>query len=263
MLKFFRQIRKTLLDSGHVSKYFIYAIGEIFLVVIGILIALQVNNWNQTRLDGIEERKIIKSIYEEIDVNLIYIKEILSRTAVHAKSGADLLALTGPNPQDLPQDSLMHYFSSATFLSYFLPNVSAFESLMNGNDLNLIQDDSLKYLFEEYRVLLTQADRSNKDRENFFNDFVRSYNINEIGGNHHVRLNVNRHSMISDLGKPFVGLKKSNFSIDSKQVLSDKKFESLVSVSWSLFYWYNLSIKEIENHIAKMKRHIETHYPIK
>jgi hypothetical protein len=47
MLKFFRRIRKALLDSGSVHKYLLYAIGEIALVVIGILIALQVNNWNQ------------------------------------------------------------------------------------------------------------------------------------------------------------------------------------------------------------------------
>ncbi len=47
MIKFFRNIRKTLLTEGKTSKYFKYAIGEIVLVVIGILIALQINNWNE------------------------------------------------------------------------------------------------------------------------------------------------------------------------------------------------------------------------
>ena len=49
MLTFFRRIRKALLGSGQVRKYLIYAIGEIALVVIGILIALQINNWNEWR----------------------------------------------------------------------------------------------------------------------------------------------------------------------------------------------------------------------
>jgi len=49
MIKFFRSIRKSLLSEGKTSKYFKYAIGEIVLVVIGILIALQINNWNENR----------------------------------------------------------------------------------------------------------------------------------------------------------------------------------------------------------------------
>ena len=47
MLKFFRRIRRKLIDEGNLKKYLIYAIGEILLVVIGILIALQINNWNE------------------------------------------------------------------------------------------------------------------------------------------------------------------------------------------------------------------------
>ena len=49
MIKFFRHIRQQLLGEGKTGKYLKYAIGEIFLVVIGILLALQINNWNETR----------------------------------------------------------------------------------------------------------------------------------------------------------------------------------------------------------------------
>ena len=52
MIKFFRHIRKSLLEENKMGKYFKYAIGEIILVVIGILIALQINNWNE----GIKDR---------------------------------------------------------------------------------------------------------------------------------------------------------------------------------------------------------------
>ena len=66
MLTFFRKFRKSLLGEGATSRYLLYAIGEITLVVIGILIALQINNWNQDRKDRIEERLIVKSVYEEM-----------------------------------------------------------------------------------------------------------------------------------------------------------------------------------------------------
>lgn len=49
MLKFFHTIRKKLIEEDNTRKYLLYAIGEILLVVIGILIALQINNWNQER----------------------------------------------------------------------------------------------------------------------------------------------------------------------------------------------------------------------
>jgi len=49
MIKFFRKIRQNLLMENKTGKYFKYAIGEIVLVVIGILIALQINNWNEGR----------------------------------------------------------------------------------------------------------------------------------------------------------------------------------------------------------------------
>ena len=62
MLTFFRKIRKALLDSGSTGKYLLYAIGEIALVVIGILIALQINNWNQYQKGRLKEQKILVEI---------------------------------------------------------------------------------------------------------------------------------------------------------------------------------------------------------
>lgn len=66
MIKFFRHIRKKLLSENKMGKYFKYAIGEILLVVIGILIALQINTWNQNRLNKKEAKSIIASIHEDL-----------------------------------------------------------------------------------------------------------------------------------------------------------------------------------------------------
>ena len=57
MIKFFRKIRQNLLVENKTGKYLKYAIGEIVLVVIGILIALQINNWNENRKDNFVELK--------------------------------------------------------------------------------------------------------------------------------------------------------------------------------------------------------------
>ena len=66
MLRFFRQIRQRLLTDNKFSKYLLYAIGEILLLVIGILIALQINNWNEEK----KERQRLNDFLTEIRKNL-------------------------------------------------------------------------------------------------------------------------------------------------------------------------------------------------
>ncbi|MBT8395053.1 MAG: hypothetical protein KJN66_09415 [Bacteroidia bacterium] len=74
MIKFFRKIRQNLLSQGKTGKYFKYAIGEILLVVIGILIALQVNNWNEKRKIEKQFKVTLDQLYTSInvDLNIIY-----------------------------------------------------------------------------------------------------------------------------------------------------------------------------------------------
>ena len=69
MIKFFRKIRQKLLSENKFSKYLIYAIGEIALVVIGILIALQINNWKEQRRENINEQAILKRLEKEFNSN--------------------------------------------------------------------------------------------------------------------------------------------------------------------------------------------------
>jgi len=78
MIKFFRRIRQNLLMENKTGKYFKYAVGEIILVVIGILIALQVNNINEQRKSTIFEVKVLKEIRNNLKTDLIEINEDLS-----------------------------------------------------------------------------------------------------------------------------------------------------------------------------------------
>ena len=76
MIKFFRKIRQNLLMENKTGKYFKYAIGEIVLVVIGILIALQINNWNESRKKEHVEKQVLKSLFQEIEKDRMMLKEI-------------------------------------------------------------------------------------------------------------------------------------------------------------------------------------------
>lgn len=76
MIKFFRNIRKTLLMQNKMSKYLKYAIGEIVLVVIGILIALQINNWNEQRKEDKMGVQFLKGIQSDLEKDIILIDSI-------------------------------------------------------------------------------------------------------------------------------------------------------------------------------------------
>jgi len=79
MIKFFRKIRQNLLMENKTGKYFKYAIGEIILVVIGILIALGINNWNQNRLTRNQEVLYLQNLKSELINNVTVIEKLDKR----------------------------------------------------------------------------------------------------------------------------------------------------------------------------------------
>ena len=97
MIKFFRHIRKSLIEQNKTGKYFKYAIGEIILVVIGILIALQINNWNESRKALQEEKDTIASLKLEFQKNLIDLESNIGAIEAFINAGNVLLEHTGPN----------------------------------------------------------------------------------------------------------------------------------------------------------------------
>nr|WP_179318587.1 DUF6090 family protein [Winogradskyella helgolandensis] len=79
MIKFFRYIRKDLMEQNKTSKYFKYAIGEIVLVVIGILIALSINNWNQSRKENILAKNYYNRLLSDLKADKAYTNRYISR----------------------------------------------------------------------------------------------------------------------------------------------------------------------------------------
>ena len=77
MLPFFRKIRKKMADDNRPLKYMRYAIGEIVLVVIGILIALQINNWQQNRKNDGVRRDYYNQILQDLEKDIIFMEEFL------------------------------------------------------------------------------------------------------------------------------------------------------------------------------------------
>ena len=123
MTSFFSKIRKQLLAGNRINKYLIYAIGEILLVVFGILIALQVNNWNEARVERKQEQAILRQLKTEFTRNLnqlddkIQVKQALIRSAKTLFEYID-------HPATRNKDSMDIYLSRTIPFSTFDPIVN-------------------------------------------------------------------------------------------------------------------------------------------
>lgn len=141
MIKFFRKIRQKMLTENKFSKYLLYAIGEIILVVIGILIALQVSNWNQNYQLRQLENKYLKEIKSSLEFDLNDIEFNIDFNKKRLKSNEIILQLA--NREIDHSDSLQKHFGNLMFTTRTLPNTSAFENLKS-KGLELISNDSLR-----------------------------------------------------------------------------------------------------------------------
>lgn len=111
MIKFFRRIRQKLLAENKISRYLIYAAGEILLVVIGILIALQINTWNEYRKERNLEKEVLQNIVESLDVSLQKMQSHL--VAYNFGDNSSNIILQAIDDKQVYHDSLSKYFGWA------------------------------------------------------------------------------------------------------------------------------------------------------
>jgi len=151
MIKFFRQIRKSRLMENKTSKYFKYAIGEIILVMIGILLALQVNNWNQNRLERMEEFMVLKSMQTDFLQTKKRANETILKELEVIDYCAKMMRFMINKSVESYSDSIADYLFSGT-LSYWRiePVNGTYDALIGSGRTGIIQNKNLNRLLAEY-----------------------------------------------------------------------------------------------------------------
>ena len=143
MIKFFRKIRQKLLSENKFSKYLLYALGEIFLVVIGILIALQVNNWNQSRIDTQKEIVHLDNILGNLNEDLEnQIKPCINKTGNQIRA-FELLKSGFFEDNRISNDSIRQLFFQNLGQWDLVLNTVAFENL-KFSGMDIITNDNIK-----------------------------------------------------------------------------------------------------------------------
>ena len=153
MIKFFRKIRQNLLMENKKGTYLKYAIGEIILVVIGILIALQINNWNERKKERVKEESFLREINLDFKSNKTQLDSIISHNKVSLNASIKILeVIESFNLKSIEidesnvhlVDSIRYYNNFAWKGKSFNPKNGAVEALLNSSSFDLIKNDTLR-----------------------------------------------------------------------------------------------------------------------
>ena len=180
MIKFFRKIRQKLLSEGKTGKYLKYAIGEIVLVVIGILIALQINNWNQNRLNNQLESQYNERLLEDVREEKVILQAVINysnQVLSHAKNAIKVFEdSSDANPN--PLDNIIDMYQASQLQDPYSAS-STYKELIASGQINLIQNDSLKTaLIRYYEIDWTNVGVFNL--KNTYRDNLRRKMPNDI-----------------------------------------------------------------------------------
>ncbi|MAN60190.1 MAG: hypothetical protein CMC08_10180 [Flavobacteriaceae bacterium] len=213
MIKFFRNIRQRLISENRFSKYLLYAIGEIVLVVFGILIALQINNWNEARKSHNELQLIIQNLDQEFKANQSELENVLALIDYTKTGGMDILSIVGKPNKEISEVQLNKTIEKTLFFPTWKPSNFTLDELKNTGKLALIKNDTLKKLLFKWEKQIEIIEEWNRRVEKSSQDI-----IDYIKANGSIR-NINHKRIATDSSL----LQVSNFPL-----LKDAKFENQI-----------------------------------
>ena len=154
MIKFFRKIRQRLLTENKFSKYFIYAIGEIVLVVIGILIALSVNNWNQENKDHKLGEDYLLRIHHDLVQDTISFRQIIAHNNNLREEIKGILVTLYDGVDNIQEVQSIGAVYDKALDQVFSPNDNTYKGMVSSGALGLVQNLEIKEeiinLYSEY-----------------------------------------------------------------------------------------------------------------
>ena len=150
LITLFRRIRQKLIDAGAITKYLLYTIGEIMLVVIGILIALQVNNWNQQTYERNLEEKYIQELLQDFNENMGNADRVLRLLDTALPKLIALLEQSALEAPNVPVDSLNNWFRVVNEMPTYRSTDRAYTNITGSGELKIISSDEIKYAIARY-----------------------------------------------------------------------------------------------------------------
>lgn len=256
MLQFFRKIRQNLLAEGKTGKYIKYALGEIVLVVIGILIALQINNWNEKRKQTNKEQIVLNQLLSDFQANLnqldqkIRVREDMMMSAKSILSYIDDKSIRNV-------DSLDKYLAKTMAYTKFDPIKV---DLSGSGELVLISDQSLKKALNDWSsdIIDVREDEYNwKDYRNseYIPFIISEYQLRSLRNKAFKANALGQFSLKRDSGSSGYTDNEIGFSshpVDFHGLLDHPDFEDHISRCYSINSWANSEASILRNRLLNI-----------
>ncbi|WCO02216.1 DUF6090 family protein [Psychroserpens ponticola] len=256
MIKFFTKIRQNLLRENKTSRYFKYAIGEIILVVIGILIALQINNWNNNRQERQYEKQILVEIQKSLQNDFSLFQRLGDRNIVKDQA-IDSLLLVRQNRLQLNDKTITKLIQKANWGLVFSYDKGAYEALKSSG-VEKIKTDSLRNsLIRFYEVSLP--------RTKYFMDNIYVRYENEIIEKNKQLKDINLYEDYFKPNKDTTGFYKSRrYNVEQIHHPIYKEYLLLQAnkkEDYRLRLYY--IVEDIKKHLENINKELEVRFNIK
>jgi len=225
MIKFFRRIRFDLLENNKTGKYLKYAIGEIILVVIGILIALGINNWNQKRIEIKRENISLNNLILDLDEQNDVLADFISIEKEFYESGIYVLEHYAKNKAFVISDSLLSKLNILVIRNSFIPINTTYQELVSTGEIGQIRDRIIK---RKVMQLYSSLERTTL--------ISSSNNTNLVDGLFNpVLLKQTLLIFKSNLDDDFANQQFAGFQLKQQQIFDSNSLKNLYNTSGKLF----------------------------
>lgn len=162
------EVREKKINKSQMKNYIGYAIGEIFLVVIGILIALQSNNWNENRLEREKEVELLHALHSEFTYNIRELEKTMEKNVLVRSELRDFLRYSGPKYEQITKSGFATLLRGITLHSVsYAPGVGVIKDILNSGQLNILTNAELRRMLATWESYLEQVSYQESTVENY------------------------------------------------------------------------------------------------
>lgn len=241
MLRFFRRIRKQLLKDGNLYRYLINAVGEILLVVFGILIALQINNFNEVQKTKNIEQTYLALLKGEFSYNLVKLEEVMEANKEYADKAWEISKHTGPDKPQLTEEE----FGSLLFRAIrgevqYRPSNGVLHEIINSGKLGVFSNQSLRTSLSSWDGIIFKVRFQEQELTR------RRYGLYDI-----LRTDGNSRKAFYDAYGEMFHITQSRFEVSNLDLLKSVEFEN------QLFVFLATSRFSNESYYPNLKEEID------
>lgn len=217
MINLLRRIRRNTVTENKPDLYLVYAIGEVVLVVIGILIALSIDNWNENKRIRNTEQQYLLALKEEFSFNKGELESVMNLNTRFADFALKISDHTGPENPDITEkefeDLAMGAFAAEV---HYNPNQGVLDEIISSGKLGIFNNDELKFALSSWSAVFNKALWQERTHETLRVQIVEM-----------TRVNGNIRSMTFNLGKP-INIKPTKFKRGNLQLLKSEEYDNRV-----------------------------------